>query len=167
MDKEYIVLHEIDKNSNITQRELSRMIQCSLGSINILLNKMSIEGLIKIKRMPMNRILYMLTPKGIVEKLQKTSNYIKSNYNYIMETQVKMRVAIESLVAEHGEVFVVLEDDEISELVSLSIETNSNVKFITPKDTCDKAKTVVVLNIIAYNNFKEEYKRVINLLELI
>jgi len=143
------------------------VIQCSLGSINILMNKMAIEGLIKIKRMPMNRILYMLTPKGIVEKLQKTSNYIKSNYNYIIDTQAKIRAAIESLVVKYGKIVVLLEEDEISELVKLSIESYYNVEFITPKDTCDKSKAVVVSNIITYNKLKEEYKNVVNLIELI
>jgi len=167
MDKEYIVLNEIDKNSNITQRELSKMIQCSLGSINILLSKMANEGLIKIKRMPMNRIFYMLTPKGIVEKLQKTSNYIKCNYNYIIDTQVKIRMILESLVVKHGEIVVLLEEDEISELVKLSIESNNSVKLITQSETYDKSKTVVVLNINTYNKLKEEYRNVVNLIELI
>lgn len=167
MDKEYIVLNEIDKNSNITQRELSKMIQCSLGSVNILLNKMAIEGLIKIKRMPMNRILYMLTTKGIVEKLQRTSNYIKSNYNYIIETQEKIRVTLESLVAEHGEIVVLLEEDEISEIVKLSVEANNNVKLIELEDICDKSKPIVVLNIKTYNKLKVEYKNAVNLIELI
>lgn len=167
MDKEYIVLNEIDKNSNITQRELSKMIQCSLGSINILLNKMAIEGLIKIKRMPMNRILYMLTPKGIVEKLQKTSNYIKSNYNYIIDTQAKIRDTLESLVAKHGEIVVLLEEDEISEIVKLAVEANNNVKLIAQEDIYDRSKPIVVLNIYTYNKLKEEYKNAVNLLELI
>ncbi|MHB8063500.1 MAG: winged helix-turn-helix transcriptional regulator [Ruminiclostridium sp.] len=167
MDKEYIVLNEIDKNSNITQRELSKVIQCSLGSINILLNKMAIEGLIKIKRMPMNRILYMLTPIGIVEKLQKTSDYITSNYNYIIDTQAKIRAAIEGLIVRHGEIDILIEKDEISEIVKLSIEANNNVKLIKQADTCDNPKPVVVLNINTYNKLKKECRNVINLIELI
>jgi DNA-binding MarR family transcriptional regulator len=167
MDKEYIVLNEIGKNPEVTQRELSKMIRCSVGSINILLSKMVNEGLIKIKRMPMNRIIYMLTPMGIVEKLQKTSSYIKSNYNYIVETQAKLRTELEKLVAQNGEICVLMEEDEISELVRLAIKENNNIKFITDKDTCDKSKPVVALSINNYNKFKEKYKNIINLLELI
>jgi len=167
MDKEYIVLNEIDKNSNITQRELSKMIQCSLGSINILLSKMANEGLIKIKRMPMNRILYMLTPKGIVEKLQKTSDYIKSNYKYINDTQSKIRVILEDLVSKYGDIYVIIEEDEISELAKLSIEKNARIKLILKMDTWDEAKPVVVLNINTYNKLKEKYKNLVNLIELI
>lgn len=167
MDKEYIILNEIYNNSNITQRELSKVIQCSLGSINILLSKMAKEGLIKIKRMPMNRILYMLTQKGIVEKLQKTSNYIKSNYNYIISTQAKIRVVLESLVSKQGDIYILLEEDEISEIIKLSIETNDRIKFISQNDNFDKSKTVVVLNINTYNKFKKEYENIVNLIELI
>jgi DNA-binding MarR family transcriptional regulator len=168
MDKEYIVLKEIDKNSNITQRELSKMIQCSLGSINILLNKMANEGLIKIKRMPMNRILYMLTPKGAVEKLQKTSDYIKSNYKYIIETQAKIKVILENIAAQDGEIYVVIEQDEISELVKLSIGADKNIILVTPNDEIlDKSRTIVVLNVDTYNKLKDQYVNVINLIEVI
>ncbi len=167
MDKEYIVLNEIGKNPEVTQRELSKMIRCSVGTINILLNKMVNEGLIKIKRMPMNRIIYMLTPMGIVEKLQKTSSYIKTNYNYMVETQEKLRTELEKLVAHNGEIYVIVEEDEISELVRLSIKDNNNIKFITDKDNCDNSKPVVVLSINNYNKFKEKYENIINVLELI
>ena len=167
MDKEYIVLNEIGKNPEVTQRELSKMIRCSVGTINILLNKMVNEGFIKIKRMPMNRIIYMLTPMGIVEKLQKTSSYIKTNYNYMVETQEKLRTELEKLVAQNGEIYVIVEEDEISELVRLSIKDNNNIKFITDEDNCDNSKPVVVLSINNYNKFKEKYENIINVLELI
>ncbi len=167
MDKEYIVLNEICKNPEVTQRELSKVIRCSVGTINILLNKMVNEGLIKIKRMPMNRIIYMLTPMGIVEKLQKTSSYIKSNYNYMVEIQEKLRTELEKLVAQNGKIYVMVEEDEISELVRLSIKENNNIKFITDKDYCDNSKPVVVLSVNNYNNFKDKYENIINVLELI
>ncbi|PYG87160.1 winged helix-turn-helix DNA-binding protein [Ruminiclostridium sufflavum DSM 19573] len=167
MDKKYIVLNEIGKNPEITQRELSKIIRCSVGSINTLLNKMVKEGLIKLKRMPMNRMLYMLTPIGIAEKLQKTSSYIKSNYKYIVETQAKIRFELENLAKENEEVYLIIEEDEISELAKISLKDIANIKFITDKDICDKSKTVVTLSIKNYNRFKEEYTRLINLLELL
>ena len=46
MDKKYTVLDIIDKNENITQREISKKANLSLGSVNLLLNKMSHDGLI-------------------------------------------------------------------------------------------------------------------------
>ncbi len=167
MDREYIVLNEINKNPEVTQRELSNMIHCSVGSINILLNKMVNKGFIGIKRMPMNRIIYMLTPIGNLEKLHKTSNYIKSNYNYIVDTQAKLRTELEKLVAQNGEIYVIMEEDEISELVRLAIKENNNIKFITDKDAFDKSILVVVLSINNYNKYKEKYYNIINLLDLI
>ncbi|QNU66808.1 winged helix-turn-helix transcriptional regulator [Ruminiclostridium herbifermentans] len=167
MDKEYIVLNEISKNPEITQRELSKLIRCSVGTINILLNKMVNKGLIKIKRMPMNRIIYMLTPMGIVEKIQKTSSYIKSNYNYMIETQEKLRTELEKLVDKNGVIYVIVEEDEISKLVRLSIKENNKIKFITDKESCDNSKLVVVLSIDNYNKFKEKYGKIVNILELI
>ncbi|EMS70377.1 winged helix-turn-helix transcriptional regulator [Ruminiclostridium cellobioparum] len=167
MDKKHIVLNEIRKNPKITQRELSKILQCSLGSINLLLSKMVNEGLIKIKRMPMNRIRYILTPNGVLEKLQKTSKYIKSNYNFIINIQETIRMTLEDLTNEYGDITVVLEDDEISELVKLSIGENDKVNLIRHGETIGEFKTVVALDINTYNVLKSKYKRVVNLIELI
>ena len=97
MDREYIILENIDKNANITQRELSQKAGISLGSVNILLNKMIKEGLIKIEKIPADRVLYMLTPKGILEKMNKTYQYIKIHYNYIDKTKNRIKTILELL----------------------------------------------------------------------
>lgn len=39
MDKEHIILEEINENQNISQRQLAQKTELSLGSINILLKK--------------------------------------------------------------------------------------------------------------------------------
>ena len=132
MDKEYILLNEIEKNENITQRELSKKVELSLGSVNLLINKMVHEGLIKISQIPMNRVAYMLTPAGIAEKVRKTSDYIKIHYNYINETVKKIKSAIIDLNKENNDIIVVLEQDEISELVRQAVNeiNNQHIKMV-------------------------------------
>ena len=183
MDKEYILLNEIDKNENITQRELSKKTELSLGSVNILLNKMIHEGLIKMKQIPMNRVAYMLTPVGIAEKVRKTGNYIKVHYKYINETTSKIKNIFLRLIEQNGNVCVLIEHDEISELIKLAIAEIDNHKHIEIVEDIEnlikavkydeinfmdhKYKIIVVQSTEAYNDVAVSQIYPINLLELL
>ena len=163
MDKEYIVLNEIEKNSNITQRELSKKTELSLGSINILLNKMAREGLIKIKQIPMKRVAYMLTPMGVAEKLKKTRNYIKYHYNYINETKVRIADAIEQIQIASKHVCILLEYDEIGEIVK-QVADEKAIPYVFEIDNI-KTECVIVTSSEKQLLVKDKGKAVINLLE--
>lgn len=190
MDKEYILLNEIEKNENITQRELSKKTEFSLGGVNILLNKMVQEGLVKIKQIPMNRVAYMLTPAGVAEKIRKTSSYIKIHYNYINETTEKIKNLLLNVVKQNGEICVLLENDEISELVKLAVEKLDDKKHIEIIDgirngswnqanentnkyveyeniAFNSSKTVIAVSIETYNELIKRQIKSVNLLELI
>lgn len=164
MDKEYIILKEIEKNSSITQRELSKKASLSLGSVNILLGKMIKEGLIKIKQIPMNRVLYMLTPKGITEKITKTCNYIKIHYQYISETKEKITTRLMELIDKHGEILMLLHKDEISELVKLAANNLSGIGLLKNEQGIT-GKCIIVVNNEDYTRLKDHGNHVINILE--
>lgn len=174
MDKEYILLNEIEKNENITQRELSKKTELSLGSVNILLNKMVHEGLIKIKQVPMKRVAYMLTPSGIAEKVMKTSGYIKIHYNYIYETTKKIKNIIIDLSEKYERLFILLEQDEISELVRQAvneIHDSQHIRIIS-KDFADNLSKeannfYIAVSIETYKETLSKGAKVLNILELL
>lgn len=174
MDKEYILLSEIEKNENITQRELSKKAELSLGSVNILINKMVHEGLIKIKQIPMNRVAYMLTPAGIAEKVRKTGTYIKIHYNYINETVKKIKNVLAKLVNEDSKLIIVIAQDEISELVKLAVSElhdRQHIQIIEDFQSAqqleEKNILVIAVNPESYNELVNKKMKVVNLLELI
>lgn len=165
MDKEYIILHAIAQDPNITQRELSFKAQVSLGSVNLLINKMIKEGLIKMSQIPMNRVVYMLTPKGIAEKIHKTKRYIAYHYSYINEMKEKIREQLMKLSSEYDRVYVVLEGDEVSEVVKLAVQDIKGVSLVERKDDEGawvvgiegehlENKIVVVLSVEIYEKFQ-------------
>lgn len=167
MDKEYIILESIDNNSMTTQRELSSKLGISLGSVNMLLNKMVREGLIKIEKLNTNTILYMLTPKGFMEKVNKTYKYIKIHYNYITEIKEKIKRHLCNLKYD-GRIFIVLGKDEISELVGLALREISKPEItqISNIDDIDPGKClVIVLSNELQNYYKDKGYDVANLME--
>jgi len=61
-------LEELERNPNISQRELSHKFGIALGVTNACLKKMARRGWIKIRKIPPRRIGYYLTPHGFAEK---------------------------------------------------------------------------------------------------
>jgi len=167
MDKEYIILESIDNNSAITQRELSKKLGISLGAINILINKMVREGLIKIEKVSTNTILYMLTPKGFMEKVNKTYKYIKIHYKYIAETKDKIKQQLLRVLENEEKIIIVLGQDETGELVKTAIkEIDSPRAQLSDADDINgkTSHLVVVLDNELYEKYSMMGNRVMNIL---
>ena len=75
------ILREIEKNPNISQRELAANVNFSLGKLNYCLNALKIKGLVKMKNFQNNkkkiRYIYILTPKGLAKKTSMAINFLK------------------------------------------------------------------------------------------
>ena len=75
------VLRKIQKNPEVTQRELAEELGFSLGKLNYCLKALQGKGLVKIKNFQKNpkkiNYFYVLTPKGIAEKTKLTLNFMK------------------------------------------------------------------------------------------
>ena len=169
-DREYIILKNIEKNERISQRELSKVLGISLGSVNMLLGKMMERGLIKAKTMPPKRVAYMLTPKGMMEKADKTYRYIKKNYNYINSTKEKIKDNLTTLLQEEDQVILLLKQDEIGELVKKAVDELSdtkgkNLKIIYGKEELLEADPKAL--VLTTEDVGDRGPRMINLLEQI
>ena len=78
------LLRKIQKYPNYSQRELAGELGISLGKLNYCLKALKDKGLIKIKNFTKNpnklNYIYVLTPKGIVEKANLTINFMKKKF---------------------------------------------------------------------------------------
>ena len=82
VDEEYLkLLRRINKDPEISQRNLSSELDMSLGKINYCLKALKTKGLIKIKNFKKSKekigYLYYLTPKGIAEKTNITIKFMR------------------------------------------------------------------------------------------
>ena len=75
------LLRKIKKRPKSSQRELADELGFSLGKLNYCLKALKTKGLIKIRNFTTNpkkiNYIYVLTPKGIVEKTKLTINFMK------------------------------------------------------------------------------------------
>jgi EPS-associated MarR family transcriptional regulator len=79
-DIHFKVLHYLEENPHITQRELAKKLGISLGAANFCLKALVEVGHIKInnfkKKSNKSVYLYLLTPKGFAEKAILTTNFL-------------------------------------------------------------------------------------------
>lgn len=74
------ILQLIEKNPEITQREISQALGVSLGKVNYCLRALKDKGLVKWHNFSNNankkQYVHLLTPTGISEKLTLTSKFL-------------------------------------------------------------------------------------------
>ena len=78
-EKTLHVLREIERNPQVTQRDLAQKLEISLGKINFLIRALFDKGIIEIKNFKNSKnklaYTYLLTPHGIKIKIQLTQKF--------------------------------------------------------------------------------------------
>ena len=81
LQKHLDVLRVVHNNPKSSQRDLAESLGISLGKFNYLLKAMTNRGLIKIQNFSKSKkkinYIYVLTPKGIKQKLSLTLRYME------------------------------------------------------------------------------------------
>ena len=96
------ILKVLEKQPEITQRGLAQAFGLSLGKINFLVNALVEKGFVKIGNFgrtsgKLNKIAYLLTSKGISNRVQLTRDYLaRKEAEYIA-----LKAEIESLKREN------------------------------------------------------------------
>ena len=86
------LLKEIESNSYLTQRYLSKRLSLSLGKINFLIRALVNKGIIEIKNFKQSKnklgYVYLLTPEGLNIKFHLTQEFLTwkiQEYNNLKE----------------------------------------------------------------------------------
>ena len=80
-ESQFKALRELEKDSTLSQRDLSKRVGLSVGRVNYIINALLEKGYIKAQRFKnsKNKIgyMYILTPKGISERLVQTQTFLQ------------------------------------------------------------------------------------------
>jgi len=122
------LLEAVDSREPPTQRELARDLNISLGLVNAFMKRLAKKGYFKITHIPKNRVKYLLTPKGALEKSRLTYRYIRYSvgfYREIREMLVNLFVRLEK---EGVENIALYGCGEVAELAHLFLQ-NTSIKL--------------------------------------
>jgi len=110
-DIHFRVLHTIEENPHITQRELAQKLGISLGGVNFCLKALVEIGHVKINNFQKNTnkssYLYLLTPSGISKKTLLATSFLKRKMNEYkalkMEIDlIKLKIKDSNVISDKG-----------------------------------------------------------------
>ncbi|MBI5809657.1 MAG: winged helix-turn-helix transcriptional regulator [Deltaproteobacteria bacterium] len=76
-----LLLDEISRNHETTQRDLSKKLGVALGLVNSYIKNLASKGYITVSTIPKQRYKYYLTPSGFVEKTRLTYQHLQNFTN--------------------------------------------------------------------------------------
>jgi DNA-binding MarR family transcriptional regulator len=114
------LLEELERNPNVSQRELSHKFGIALGVTNACLKRMARKGFIRVRGLNHRKIGYYLTHKGLSEKAELTLHLV----TYILKhySELKKIIARKLLEMQHH---------GIKRIVFYGISDEMEVAYIT------------------------------------
>jgi len=98
-DYEHKIITELSKNSNASQRYLSKVLNLSLGMVNVILRRLIKKGYMKMKQLDGRKVQYILTPKGFSEKIARSKEFVRNTISLVSG----MKSAIKNIVMDYYE----------------------------------------------------------------
>jgi len=104
-EESFRLLSELHNSPNLTQRELSKNLNISLGKTNYLIQQLIKKGIIKMKNFSHNpgklgKVKYILTGEGLEQKIKLTYHFLKrkeAEYKRLKDEWEKLRSSEEVL----------------------------------------------------------------------
>lgn len=121
-DNELKIIDEISRESSVTQRELSRKTNLSLGTVNVFLKRLIKRGIVKTKALNPKKVDYILTPKGLSEKTKKTYNYVVKTMNLVKFVREEIAKIVLEEYNNGQKKFVILGDDDLADIIELALK---------------------------------------------
>jgi DNA-binding Lrp family transcriptional regulator len=115
------LLKAVEADSRVTQRSLSTQLGIALGLTNVYLKRLVRKGYIKCVNVQSNRITYLLTPRGIAEKLRLTYEFMDYSLHLYGEVRQHLRAVIRECAAA-GRRVAIFGRGEAAELSYLALK---------------------------------------------
>jgi len=129
MDQEELrtlkLLEAVDSREPPTQRELARDLNISLGLVNAFMKRLVKKGYFKITHIPKNRVKYLLTPKGALEKSRLTYRYIRYSVGFYREIREMLVNLFGRLEKKGVEKIALYGCGEVAELAHFFLQNTS------------------------------------------
>ncbi len=114
------ILEQIEQNPDITQADLAARLGVAVGSVNWYLKRLINKGYIKVRQMQRRRLRYLITPKGIAEKVRLTYEYMHFSLRVYRELRAEaQRLLSKVQAAGYSEVYID-GDGDVAEICRLT-----------------------------------------------
>ncbi|VAV85779.1 Transcriptional regulator, MarR family [hydrothermal vent metagenome] len=117
-----LLMDEIARNEQLTQRDLSRNLGVALGLINSYIKNLASKGFITVSQIPRNRYKYYLTPKGFKEKSRLTYEHLRNFTNLYRVARGDFSLLFSNIKESGIKRIAFCGIDEVTEIAYLSLK---------------------------------------------
>ena len=120
--RSFLLLDEISKNHEVTQRDLSKNLGFALGLINSYLKNLISKGYVTVSSIPRNRYTYYLTPTGFSEKTRLTYKHLQNFTNLYRVARRDFSALFHDVAERKINSVAFCGVDEVTEIAFLSLK---------------------------------------------
>ncbi|MBU0467679.1 MAG: winged helix-turn-helix transcriptional regulator [Candidatus Omnitrophica bacterium] len=121
-EREFELINIIGPKLGLNQRDISKHMNISLGMINMLIRRLIAKGFIRIKQLNKRKVEYILTPKGLAEKMKKSVKYTLKTINSIGLIKKCFKEVLSGLVNKGERTFFLLGESDFAILVEMVLK---------------------------------------------
>ena len=115
------LLEAVEQDARVSQRTLANKLGIALGLTNLYLKRLVRKGYIKCVNVQSNRLTYLITPSGIVEKARLTYEFMDYSLHLYADARQRLRVGLRGCAAA-GRRVAIFGRGEAAELAYLSLK---------------------------------------------
>jgi len=120
--RSFLLLDEISRNHELTQRDLSKKLGVALGLINSYIKNLASKGYITVSNIPKKRYKYYLTPSGFAEKTRLAYQHLQNFTNLYRTARRDFHTLFGSIKNGKAKRIVFCGVDEVTEIAYLSLK---------------------------------------------
>jgi len=147
------LLEAIAEDRPTSQRELSDALQVSLGMVNAFIKRLVKKGYCKVTTIPKNRVQYILTPSGAMEKTRLTYQYISSSYQTFKTASNRLRDLYDTFQKQGETRIIFYGADEFADIAYLSM-TSTALELIDVVDPAREGERFAHLRIKPFSRIE-------------
>jgi len=157
--KEFMLLDMIEKNSNITQRDMSATLGVALSMINSYLDEYEENGFINRKYKTVKNVEYNITSKGIERKKLLNISYLNASQKVFNSAKENIVMFLNQIIDKGFKNILLYGAGEVAEILLNVIYTDHEIPLkvmgIVDDDLAKQGKYLVNTKIIGSEDIKK------------
>lgn len=157
--KEFMILDLIEKDANITQREISRIIGVAVSMTNAYLDNFEKKGLIKKKKHSTKTVEYFITKKGIERKKVLNIAYLNNSLKVFQSAKKNVVEFLNQIVGKGYKNILLYGAGEVAEILLQAIIVDRNIEVsvsaVVDDDLIKQQKELIGIPIISIDKIFE------------
>jgi len=127
--KEYMILDMIEKNPNITQREISKTIGIAVSMVNDHIDQYEKDKLIKRKKHSTKTVEYFVTKKGAERRKVLNIGYLNASQHLYNSAKENIEQFLLQIMSKGFTNILLYGAGEVCEILLSTISSNPNIKL--------------------------------------